>query len=169
MNQLMGIEDRNDNWHDWLREWGARFLLFARQQVGTHAEAEDVLQEAMVQVWSKRDQFARIEPGLFFTHIRRMAINRARSEQRRQKREQAYALENQPAWFVPDSGGEAAELEQALGQLPLEQREILVLRIWGEQTFEAIGQTLDISPNTAASRYRYGLENMRRMMKGGVA
>ena len=78
-------------------------------------------------------------------------------------------MENQPAWFLPDSTGESAEVERILEQLPVEQREILVLRIWGEQTFEAIGETLDISPNTAASRYRYGLENMRRMMKGGVA
>jgi len=165
----MGNSSTKENWNDWFQEWGGRFLLFARQQVGSFAEAEDVLQEAFVQVWSKREEFTRIEPGLFFTHIRRLAINRARGDKRRQRREETFAQDHEPGLFGPTGDPDTADLaQQALQQLPHEQREILVLKIWGEQTFESIGQTLDISPNTAASRYRYGLENLRRLMKGGV-
>jgi RNA polymerase sigma factor (sigma-70 family) len=54
----------------------------------------------------------------------------------------------------------------ALIQLPLEQREAIVLKIWHQYTFEEIGSLLDISPNTAAGRYRYGLQKLRSALKG---
>jgi RNA polymerase sigma-70 factor (ECF subfamily) len=162
-NQLNG-----DNWRDWFNEWGDRFLLFARQQANSFAEAEDILQEAIVHIWSKRDVFPRIESGLVFTQIRRKAIDHARSHKRRQVREDAYVKDNEPAYFKDSPRDESAELQDALQQLPREQQEVLVLKVWGEQTFDSIGQTLDISPNTAASRYRYGLEQMRRLLKGGM-
>jgi RNA polymerase sigma factor (sigma-70 family) len=53
-------------------------------------------------------------------------------------------------------------VEAALRRLPSEQREVLVLKIWGELTFEQIAGQLAISPNTAASRYRYGLAALRK-------
>jgi RNA polymerase sigma-70 factor (ECF subfamily) len=52
-------------------------------------------------------------------------------------------------------------LERALAALPREQREVLSLKIDGELTFEEVGAVLGISPNTAASRYRYALDKLR--------
>jgi RNA polymerase sigma-70 factor (ECF subfamily) len=159
---------KGDNWRDWFNAWGDRFLLFARQQTSSHAEAEDILQEAIVHVWSRREVFPRIEPGIVFTQIRRKAIDHARSKKRRQAREEAYATDNEPGCFeAPDDDG-TEEVRLALEQLPQDQREVLVLKIWGEQTFDSIGRTLDISPNTAASRYRYGMEQLRKLLKGGM-
>ena len=40
------------------------------------------------------------------------------------------------------------------------------MKIWGEQTFAEIGEILGISQNTAASRYRYGLEALKRHLGG---
>ena len=45
------------------------------------------------------------------------------------------------------------------------RREVLVLRIWGELTFAEIATTLGESINTVASRYRYGIEALRRIIK----
>ena len=53
-----------------------------------------------------------------------------------------------------------------LAALSQEQREVIVLKIWHDETFEAIGSLLDISPNTAAGRYRYGLRKLRDLLKG---
>jgi RNA polymerase sigma-70 factor (ECF subfamily) len=53
-----------------------------------------------------------------------------------------------------------------LARLPREQREVIVLKVWHEHTFEEIGELLDISPNTAAGRYRYGLQKLRLRLKG---
>jgi hypothetical protein len=46
-----------------------------------------------------------------------------------------------------------------------EQREVIVLKIWHEHTFEEIGELLGLSPNTAAGRYRYGLQKLRACLR----
>ena len=53
-------------------------------------------------------------------------------------------------------------VQQALELLPIEQREVVVMRVWAQLTFEAIGQAVDIPPRTAQSRYRYGVEALRK-------
>lgn len=55
-------------------------------------------------------------------------------------------------------------IQSALARLPAAQREVLVLKIWGELTFDAIARELDIPLNTAASRYRYALAALRQEM-----
>jgi RNA polymerase sigma-70 factor (ECF subfamily) len=57
------------------------------------------------------------------------------------------------------------EIENALQRLPEDQREVLVLKIWQEFTFEQIGQALEIPANTAASRYRYALKSLRKQLE----
>jgi RNA polymerase sigma-70 factor (ECF subfamily) len=56
----------------------------------------------------------------------------------------------------------------ALAALPMEQREVIVLKIWHRCTFEEIAGLLDISPNTAAGRYRYGLQKIKLQLEGVV-
>ena len=54
-----------------------------------------------------------------------------------------------------------------LAALPVEQREAIVLKIWHRLTFEEIGGLLGISPNTAAGRYRYGLQKIKNQLAVG--
>ena len=56
------------------------------------------------------------------------------------------------------------ELAQALTELPEQQRTVVVLKVYEEMTFAEIAAALRISPNTAASRYRYGLEKLKDQM-----
>jgi RNA polymerase sigma-70 factor (ECF subfamily) len=56
------------------------------------------------------------------------------------------------------------EVWTALRTLPSEQAEVVVLKIWEEMTFAEIGQILDISPNTVASRYQYALAKLTRQL-----
>ena len=65
--------------------------------------------------------------------------------------------------FGPDE--ETQALETALQKLPPEQREVVVMKIWGGLKFEEIANELNISQNTAASRYRYALEGLRKYIK----
>ena len=55
---------------------------------------------------------------------------------------------------------------RGLASLPQEQREVIVLKIWHKHTFQEIGELLEVSPNTAAGRYRYGLQKLRSFLKG---
>lgn len=57
------------------------------------------------------------------------------------------------------------ELSEALAQLPGEQRAVLHLKLWECLTFDQIAELLGISPNTAASRYRYGLDKLRERLR----
>lgn len=52
---------------------------------------------------------------------------------------------------------------QMLQQLPPEQAAVIVLKIWHGLTFAEIAAALNISVDTAASRYRYGLEKLRAL------
>jgi RNA polymerase sigma-70 factor (ECF subfamily) len=95
--------------------------------------------------------------------FRNRALNYKRSLWRRLTRE----LESQ-RWFEKNPGESQAE-RAAMGQLaalPPEQREVIVLKIWNQCTFEEIGALLDISPNTAAGRYRYGLQKIKSQLEG---
>jgi RNA polymerase sigma-70 factor (ECF subfamily) len=62
----------------------------------------------------------------------------------------------------------SAALERGLAVLPVEQREVLSLKIDGELTFAEIAAVLEISLNTAASRYRYALEKLRSVIDSEI-
>ena len=53
---------------------------------------------------------------------------------------------------------------KALRQLPTEQAEVVVLKIWEGMTFAEIGEVLEISQNTAASRYQYAMQKLSRRL-----
>lgn len=65
----------------------------------------------------------------------------------------------------PDEQVFRDELAVALGELPAEQRTVVHLKLWGDLTFEEIAAALEIPPNTAASRYRYGIDKLRDRLR----
>ena len=58
-----------------------------------------------------------------------------------------------------------ARVYRALAKSPCEQREVVALRLQGEMTFREIARLQDESINTAQSRYRYGIEKLRLLLK----
>ena len=144
------------------RAKASELILYGRALGLSHAEAEDVLQETFVAL------MARAEPPETPEHycvrsFRNRALNHRRSLWRRLTRELESAR-----WFEHSPGENPAERAamRALARLPQDQREAIVLKIWHEHTFEEIGELLGISPNTAAGRYRYGLQKLRAFLKG---
>jgi RNA polymerase sigma-70 factor (ECF subfamily) len=65
----------------------------------------------------------------------------------------------------PDEAAYRQELAVALGELPDEQRAVVHLKLWEGLTFEQIAETLGIPMNTAASRYRYGIDKLRTRLR----
>jgi RNA polymerase sigma-70 factor (ECF subfamily) len=177
-SEMIGTAPKMDGnaWKAWLKQHGSRLLLFARQQTRTEADAEDVLQDAMVRLWRsglvQKDENGVDQPSLAaaFTQIRRAAIDQARRNIRQANRDQrAVDLgEDQTGvvWFESslESDERAQAIEEAMKKLPDYYREVLNLKIWGDLTFEQIAETLDIPMNTAASRYRYALQQLRRLL-----
>jgi RNA polymerase sigma-70 factor, ECF subfamily len=162
----------HDSWSNWIRDHGPRLLLLARQWTRSAADAEDVLQDAFVRFWRYQRELPGSPLALLATSIRRTAFDLARQRARREVRE-SVAGEipgPEPLFEVPLEGAErVAEIEQALRQLPSEQREVVVLKIWQECTFDEIARTVGCSPNTAASRYRYALQALRKQLSREVS
>ncbi len=157
----------SDPWQPWIHEHLAGWLLFARQQTRSEADAQDVVQEALAETWQRLIGKPLPGAGLMFATIRRRAIDFARQHDRRTAREQTVHAAAPTLHF--DTTAEHAELgwmvQQALQKLPAIHREVVTLKVWGELTFAEIGETLDLPPNTVASRYRYGLEALRKLTK----
>jgi RNA polymerase sigma-70 factor, ECF subfamily len=161
-------EDSTDSdWETWVGTHAPRFLLYARQLVRCEADAHDLVQEAVVESWGRQPNGSPPPLALVFATIRRRAIDLARSDDRRTDRESRVAEDTSFVWF--DSGVEDRErnhlLQKAMSSLLDIYREVVILKVWGELTFAEIAEALDIPANTAASRYRYGLEELRKLTK----
>jgi RNA polymerase sigma-70 factor (ECF subfamily) len=140
----------------------AELILYGRALGLTHGEAEDVLQDTFAALLLL--DLPPAEPERYCVRsFRNRALNHRRSLWRRLTRE----LES-VRWFERSPGESRAERAamRCLHELPRPQREVIVLKIWHDYTFEDIGDLLDISPNTAAGRYRYGLQKLRACLKG---
>src|SRR3954452_23134080 len=137
---------QNQGWCEGLYDAkAAELVLYGRALGLSHAEAEDVLQETFVALMQQTQAPAKVE-HYCVRSFRNRALNYRRSLWRRLTRE----LESF-RWFER-SEGETPEEHAAmrcLAELPIEQREVIVLKIWHGRTFEEVGEVLDISPNTA--------------------
>jgi RNA polymerase sigma-70 factor (ECF subfamily) len=146
-----------------------RYLLF---KLGSAEDAEDALQEAFC-------RFARYDlRWKAVRNVRAFVFRVARNEANRSLRRRLGRREGERviasgaaermgvAFVAPDEPALGLLLRRA-GELPAEQREAVYLKVFDGLTFKEIGAVCGISANTAASRYRYGIEKLREAMGGG--
>ena len=135
---------------------GPALLAYARSIIGDRAEAEDALQQVFMKLLAADVALPREPRPYLFRAVRNVCLNRRRSRVREVSRQE-------PPTFTSANGLQelARDLEEALRKLPDEQREVVLLRVWGEMTLDEAAQVLDISINTASSRYRYALGKLR--------
>ena len=154
-----------DDWQTCFTQLGPALLLFARRWTNCRAEAEDIVQEAFVRFWRRQHSIS--NRALLYATVRSTALDRLRSDQRRARREAAVALDGaqhlEPRFATVDEGQQM--LAAAVERLPNEQREVVILKIWNDLTFAEIGSVLEISQNTAASRYRYALGALKKTLQ----
>ena len=156
-------EALNLDWREQLYDRKAAELLLYGRALGLgESEAEDVLQETFVALL-KLEKRPDNPEHYCVRAFRNRVLNFKRGLWRRVARELESARWFEPAEIKNDLE-EAAQ--RALAKLPVEQREVIVLKIWHEMTYEEIASTLDLSPNTVAGRYRYGMEKLKGILKG---
>jgi RNA polymerase sigma-70 factor, ECF subfamily len=163
---VYGVRVSTEGTLDWCERLyeakAAGLILYGRALGLSHGEAEDVLQETFAALL-KMSAPANEPERYCVRSYRNAALNYRRSLWRRLTRE----FESH-RWFERGEG-ESPEERAAmrfLAELPAAQREVIVLKIWNRLTFEEIGALLEISPNTAAGRYRYGIEKIRAGLRG---
>jgi RNA polymerase sigma-70 factor (ECF subfamily) len=155
-----------DEWKIWLEQHGRALALFARQWVSTRADAQDVVQEAFIRFWRSRQRVA--DPTAYlYACVKHCALDAQRSHRRRLKREQATARpETEPLFGGIEQSERRRMMQASLRNLPENQREAVVMRIWGGLSFVQIGAALGTSPDTAASRYRFAMARLRAELSG---
>lgn len=154
--------DEHFDWREALYDAKATELILYGRALGlSHGEAEDVLQETFLALLQMEQPPSRPE-HYCVRSFRNRALNHRRSLWRRLTRDWESLR-----WFEKSSGESPAERAamRCLAELPVEQREAIVLKIWHGCTFEEIGELLELSPNTVAGRYRYGLQKIKSQLE----
>lgn len=164
-------DNLSQDWKDWLAENAGRLLAYARQRCESQQEAEDVLQDALIKLWHYQKERDYVPPDLplAFSILRYMGLDHGRRKGRIEKRNtKILQFQNDDDhWLDPplEDSEDARELRDAVTELAPKLREILTLKIWSGLTFAEVAQVLEISPNTAASRYRYALGQLQKKLK----
>jgi RNA polymerase sigma-70 factor (ECF subfamily) len=154
----------------WVQTLGPRVVAYVHRLVGDAHEAEDLASETFVRAARHMDKLRAMERPEYY--LLTIARNLCRDRFRRTVpalRPPEALDERAGAGELPGevaSGAEMrAQLQVAVGQLPPHLREIVVLRMSSELTFEEIAQLLEIPLGTALSRMHSALRHLRRALE----
>ncbi len=141
-----------------LDEHSAALVLYAQQWC---AVPEDVVQEAFIQLMQQRPLPNNVV-GWLYRVVRNGAVSASRAATRRDRHE-ASAARRRESWFTMslDETIGADTATAALQLLPIEDREVIVLRIWGGRSFDEIGELIGKSTSTAHRRFEAALHSLR--------
>lgn len=142
--------------------------------VGSHDEAEDVVQESFVQAYIKLDTFQ--GNSQFFTWLYRIAFNNALSRQRRRRGDLSIEQSREITGSDPQDRHEAPDepllrqervtmVTEALQHLSSEHRTILVMREMQEMSYEEIAEILNINIGTVRSRLSRARNQLKMLLE----
>ena len=151
-------------------EHAPALFAFLLNLTRNEADTRDIMQELFVKLARHPTLLhgVRDERAFLLRLSHNAAIDSMRRSNTRDKNHEQLAADTVSA-FAPsaDSDEQAFRLAltDALWELPPEQRAVVHLKLWEGLTFEAIAEALDLPPNTAASRYRYGIDKLRQRLR----
>jgi len=150
--------------------YGEKMYHYLALRLGSAEDAEDVLQETFCRLarYSARWRLVR-NPKAFVFKILRNEANRFLARRiKRREGDQAISDEARGLAAVIEAPADAGAglIIRALGELPDEQREVIILKVFQDLSFKEIAAVFGLPVNTAASRYRYAIEKLRSAMEG---
>jgi RNA polymerase sigma-70 factor, ECF subfamily len=140
---------------------GPALVGYACSFVRDAAVAEDVVHQVFLRLLSAEIRMPEVPVAYVYRAVRNTALNVQRNELKN------VALDPQSSVFKHRGGNQEAALtlQNALAELPEEQREVVVMRAWSGLSLEEISTATGAPLNTVASRYRYGLEKLRDKLR----
>ena len=149
-------------------------LRIANGLLNETSAAEDIVHDVFVSFAQSSDKLKL--SGNLKSYLVTCVANRVRNSNRERQRKQAVSLgEIEPVIPDPDKperwiirGEELDKLNNAMAQLPYNQREVVILHVQGGIKFKAIAKSQNVSINTVQSRYRYGLDKLRSLLNSEV-
>ncbi len=154
-------------------QYSTLMLRTASIIVGDRDIAEDVVQDALIQAWHHLVDLRKA--GALRPWLMRIVVNQCISFKRRLARSAAFmrqALSEQEtdllAQIADDHKGRLErdwDLAQAIEELPIKQRIVIVLHYYNGMTLPEMSQTLSTSENTLKKRIQAALNNLRRILR----
>jgi len=149
-------------------------LTLATALLYEKTEAEDVVHDVFCSLIKSAENL-RIT-GSLKGYLTTCVANNARNKNRAKAKHQSIGLGPtrpvssgaNPPDVAAMFGEELRRLSWSLAQLPYDQREVIILRLYSGMKFKVIAAILSQSINTIQGRYRYGLEKLRSLMNGEV-
>lgn len=140
---------------------GPALVAYACSFVTDAAAAEDVVHQVFLRLLSAEIRTPDVPVAYLYRAVRNAALNARRSVQR------GVPLDSNSSVFERRDGNREAALalQQALAELPEEQREAVVMRVWSGMTLEEVAAATAAPLHTVASRYRYALEKLREKLR----
>lgn len=156
--------------HQVYDEHAASVFGFVLNLTRSEPDTRDVLQELFLKLASRPQQLAGVrQPRAWLLRLaHNLAIDTLRRRKGHDHAIERAAAEPAPLFATtgdPDEASFRSALAAALADLPREQRAVVHLKLWEDLTFAEIAETLDIPPNTAASRYRYGIDKLQTLLR----
>ena len=151
-------------------EHGQALFAFLLNLTRNESDTHDVLQEVFIKLARQPDSLSgvRDERAFLLRLAHNSAVDLMRRRGTRERNYEQFAADSTGAFAYsadPDQRAFRQALGAALGELPPDQRAVVHLKLWEGLTFEAIADTLGLPLNTAASRYRYGLDKLRDRLR----
>ena len=158
-----------------------RIYTFIISKVRNQALAEDIFQDAFFNVIKSLQKGKYNEEGKFLPWVMRIAHNLVIDHFRKAKRipitvkpKSDYddfdifdiiSSEEKNSEHTMMEGEQHEQLRKMVQELPVEQRQVLVMRHYEELSFKEIAEKTGVSINTALGRMRYALINLRKIME----
>ena len=150
-----------------VKDYSERVYWHVRRFVNNHEDADDLVQEIFLKIWTARPSF-RGEAQLF-TWIWRIATNETLNWIRRDKVRAALRFTSIDAEMErridsdPFFDGDAADraLSKAVAKLPEKQRQVFILRYYDEMPYEQMSEVLGTSVGALKASYHIAQEKVR--------
>jgi RNA polymerase sigma-70 factor (ECF subfamily) len=136
---------------------GPALVVYACSFLVDAAAAEDVVHQLFLRLLGGNTDVPHNPVAYVYRAVRNAALNALRDRARLEP------ITLETCVFSHRGGDQEAALalQAALAELPEEQREVVVMRVWSGLTLEEAATATGVSLNTVASRYRYALEKLR--------
>jgi RNA polymerase sigma factor (sigma-70 family) len=148
----------------WYDAYSDALMLYARHWLGGDL-AQDVVQGAFMELMGQPFTPSDVKAWLFRT-VRNGAITRLRREQCRRRHSRRMSAQQRP-WFEgrPDDLIDGRKAQEVLMTLPEVQREVVLLRIWGQLSLKQISKIVGCPLTTVHSRYKAALAAIKERMQ----
>lgn len=165
-------EGRRDALAELLERYWSPLVSYAAGIVGGRDRAKDVVQDAFIRVWQKREEWSyRGSVGAYLYRIvRNLALNARRDHKTSLRRHEEFGRES-PRKDPPDTPEDVleaaslrAEIQEAIDALPDRRREVFVLSRFHGLTHREIAEAMEISPQTVSNQMTAGLAELREAL-----